>query len=141
MESAASSGLGVKGCHQTDLISLTTQPVFKTDSVGAVQFHNLQQMYAEYKSKFSDLPFEECYRKELVEKFACQHLNKKHCAKFMCKSCYHQKGNSKSASGCGHPERSHYSQGMCKSCYHKKYYVKSKRIQKTKTQTKSKIKK
>lgn len=77
----------------------------------------------------------------LKDKFICKHLTKKHCAKFMCKSCYHQKGNSKAATGCGHPERSHYSQGMCKSCYHKKYYVKSKRIQKTKTQVKSKIKK
>lgn len=60
----------------------------------------------------------------LKDKFICKHLTKKHCAKFMCKSCYHQKGNSKNATECGHPERSHYSQGMCKSCYHKKYYVK-----------------
>lgn len=52
----------------------------------------------------------------------------------MCKSCYHQKGNTKSADKCGHPERSHYSQGMCKSCYHKKYYVKSKKIAKDKSQ-------
>lgn len=61
----------------------------------------------------------------------------------MCKSCYHQKGNSKAASECGHPDRSHYSQGMCKSCYHKKYYViKSKRIEKDKSsQAKAKIKK
>lgn len=51
----------------------------------------------------------------------------------MCKSCYHQKGNTKSADKCGHPERSHYSQGMCKSCYHKKYYeIKAKKIQKNK---------
>ena len=27
--------------------------------------------------------------KSLMDKFICKHLNKKHCAKFMCKSCYH----------------------------------------------------
>lgn len=70
----------------------------------------------------------------LKDKFVCKHLNKKHCAKFMCKSCYHQKGNSKQATECGHTSRSHYSRGMCKSCYHKKHYIKSKRIQKNKSQ-------
>ena len=86
-------------------------------------------MYGEYKAKCADssaadVPFEVFYKQELNEKFACQHLNKKHCAKFMCQSCYHQRGNTRMAHLCEHKNKPNYSKGKCKNCYLNQYYLK-----------------
>ena len=51
-------------------------------------------------------------------------MGKKHCAKNMCRSCYHQKGNSKMATKCIHDDKPNYAKGMCKNCYLSYYYLK-----------------
>lgn len=57
----------------------------------------------------------------------------------MCRSCYHQMGNSKQASKCAHKNKPNYAKGMCKNCYLSYYYeskLKQQRaIKKQKSQT------
>ena len=57
----------------------------------------------------------------------------------MCRSCYHQMGNSKQASKCAHKTKPNYAKGMCKNCYLSYYYeskLKQQRaIKKQKSQT------
>ena len=64
------------------------------------------------------------YGQQLADKFVCSHLQKKHCAKFMCQSCYHQRGNTKMAHLCEHKNKPNYSKGKCKNCYLNQYYLK-----------------
>ena len=54
---------------------------------------------------------------EPSKSFFCKHVNKKFCAKLMCKSCYHKIGNERKATDCIHTDRAHYSKGVCKYCY------------------------
>ena len=83
-------------------------------------------MYADYveNKKLHGKTFEEVYSNELNQKFICKHMTKKHCAKNMCRSCYHQKGNSKTATKCEHKNKPNYAKGKCKNCYLSHYYEK-----------------
>lgn len=88
----------------------------KKNSVGQVQEYHLDQVCRWFnlnKKQVSNL-----------DVFCCKHIEKRHRAKFMCHSCYHQKGNTKKAVACEHSDRPHYSQGLCKNCYLKDFYNK-----------------
>ena len=74
---------------------------FKKNSVGQVQNYHLDQV-----CEYFDLSKKELKK---LDVFCCKHTEKRHRAKFMCHSCYHQKGNTKKASACEHSDRPHYS--------------------------------
>lgn len=109
------------------------QPIEKKDTVGYAQNKFIEDLKRAQQDKSMQDSINGLTQGQDIESlknsFICKHLNRYHCVKFMCKSCYHQVGNSKVAT-CGHPDRSHYSQGKCKSCYHKLYYEKKKNIYK-----------
>lgn len=88
----------------------------KKNSVGQVQDYHLDQV-----CRWFDLNKKEVQK---LDVFCCKHTEKRHRAKFMCHSCYHQKGNTKKAIACEHKDRPHYSQGLCKNCYLKDFYNK-----------------
>ena len=62
----------------------------------------------------------------------CQHVDRVHRARFMCHSCYHERGNMVKAWTCGHFNRPHHSNGICKKCYHHQYYTQRKCTQENK---------
>ena len=70
---------------------------FKKNSVGQVQNYHLHQV-----CEYFDLSKKELKK---LDVFCCKHTEKRHRAKFMCHSCYHQKGNTKKASACEHSTR------------------------------------
>ena len=100
--------------------------MFKIDCVGAAQVNKLSVMYDRFsKNKIlMGCSFIDYYSDELNANFKCVHLNKKHCAKNMCQSCYHQRGNSRMAFKCEHTNKPNYSKGQCKNCYLSVYYTK-----------------
>lgn len=92
------------------------QKKVKKNSVGQVQDYHLEQV-----CQWFDLNKKQV---QMLDVFCCKHTEKRHRAKFMCHSCYHQKGNTKKAVACQHSDRPHYSQGLCKNCYLKDFYNK-----------------
>ena len=100
-------------------------------------------MYADFVKKqpqslVGQEAFEYKLSNELSQKFFCRHVNKKHCAKNMCRSCYHQSGNSKNATKCEHTDKPNYAKGKCKNCYFSIYYEKKLKTKRAMTRIQSK---
>lgn len=47
----------------------------------------------------------------------CEHTDRVHYSKGMCRNCYHSKGRTKMADQCEHTDRKLYARGLCKACY------------------------
>ena len=76
--------------------------------------------FLEGKSRL--LSFDQIESAATPKEIVCEHKERKHFAKGLCKNCYTtsiRKSNSKKASGCAHTDRPHYSSGLCVNCYHK----------------------
>ena len=59
---------------------------------------------------------------QMADFSVCQHLTRVHRARYMCHSCYHNRGNLTKAWNCEHTDKPHHSNGVCKPCYHQQYY-------------------
>ena len=51
----------------------------------------------------------------------CQHADRPHYARGMCKSCYGKFGNKNKATRCEHTDDVVYGRGLCERCYRKWY--------------------
>lgn len=54
---------------------------------------------------------------------ACQHTDRPHYSKGMCKACYNYRGRQTMATACEHTDRIAYAFGFCSKCYNNSRYV------------------